>query len=116
VKLNKGGLKFCAVYVCFFVLLSALAIMARDPKGAWVLGQLSVLPGLFFLEVSGLTDLLVPYFKDYPWLNSGLVSFPVSLAIVYFLGWGIAAFSAFIRHADDKLPQRVEDGRDPRER
>ena len=113
IRLSKGGLAFCAVYVCYLVLLSALEMAAPDPKGAWLLGQLSVLPGLFFLEASGLSNLLEPYLKDYPWLNSGMLTIPVSLVIVYLLG---SAIVAFIRYANGKLQQEIRGVQNRRER
>jgi hypothetical protein len=96
VKLNKGGLILVAVYICFFVVLSAIALMARDPKGAWFFGQLSVLPALAFLGWTGLLDLMAPYVRDNSWINSGLFSVPLSLVIVYLVGWAANAFRKLV--------------------
>jgi len=72
VKLNKTGLKFCAVYLCYFVLLSIPELVTGDPKEG-LLGQLSIAPFIIF----GLL----------------LVSVGLGDVIVYLTGWAISAFS-----------------------
>ena len=90
-KLNKTGLKFCAVYLCYFVLLSIPELVTGDPKEG-LLGQLSIAPFIIFglLLVSvGLGDLLMRFLD----IVHGAVAIPISFVIVYLTGWAISAFS-----------------------
>jgi hypothetical protein len=96
VKLNKGALKFTAVYIVFFVLLSGLAFFA-DPKGSFVFGQLAVFPGAAFITWTG----LINFISADSWLNTGLTAIPLSLVIVYLVGWGL---SAIINFKDPSAP------------
>lgn len=74
-KLNKGALKFTAVYIAFFALLSGLAFFA-DPKGSFVFGQLAIFPGAAFITWTGLIKfiaggLLAEYGTDFDPAESG---------------------------------------------
>lgn len=104
-KLNKGALKFCAVYICYFAVMSGIALTASDPKGAWFFGQLAVAPGLLFLGLSGLGDFLAGYLKD-TWVNSGFFTIPLSLVIVFLIGWATSAVVKLLKFSskDPSLP------------
>jgi hypothetical protein len=101
VKLNRGGLKLCGIYIGYFVLLSGLAISSTDPKGGFLLGQLSIVPAGLFLTWSGLLRFIPPN----SWLNSVFLTLPLSLVITYLIGWAI---SGIVNFKDPSAPV-VED-------
>jgi hypothetical protein len=95
VKLNKGGLKLCAVYLCYFALMTVLELMARG-KGTFFFGSLSILPFgivLMLLEFVGLGDVTMRFFESHDLLNTGLFTVPVSFLLVYLTGWAVNAFA-----------------------
>lgn len=95
-KLNKGGLKLCAVYFCYFVLMSIPELITSNPKGAVFFGLLSVAPCVlvFMLLASlGLGDVLMYVIPYESWLNSGLFTVPVSFVVVYLIGWAMSALA-----------------------
>jgi hypothetical protein len=89
VKLNRGGLIFCAVYLAWFVIFSGLALTTADPKGAYLLAQLSILPGQLVLWKSGLGQLLEAYGPS--WIMGPLLTIPLSFVVVYLIGWGMSS-------------------------
>jgi hypothetical protein len=66
-----------------------LRYFTDDNKGAYLLAQLSVFPALALLSWSGLIE-FAPVDSWLSWLL-----FPISLAIVYFIGWAISAIIDF---------------------
>lgn len=95
-KLNKGGLKLTAVYLCWFAVTSAVALWAPDPKGGWFFGQLSILPFgivVMLLVLLGFGDLIASVFDNDSWINTGLLSIPISIIVVYLFGWAVSAFA-----------------------
>lgn len=83
---SRVGLVSCAVYAVAAgaLQLVGLAFM-DDPKGLHVLGQVSVLPGLYAMAGTGLAQRTL----DLGWLNSIPAYFFISLIVVYVLGWGM---------------------------
>ncbi|WP_050401676.1 hypothetical protein [Bradyrhizobium embrapense] len=80
-KLNKGGLKLCAAYIVFVILILTLAYLTSDPKGRVLLASLAWFPaGITF----GILD-VYPLMDQHPWTR--FLGPPVSLLIMYLLGW-----------------------------
>jgi hypothetical protein len=86
-RLNKGALILTALYVCFFMTANGVAAIASDPKGAFFLEQLSIVPAMLFLESAG----LLTFVAIDSWLNSWLFFVSLSLVIVYLFGWAMSA-------------------------
>jgi hypothetical protein len=95
VKLNKGGLKLCAVYLCYFVLMVIVAETAPEPRGAAFLAILPFGIVIMLLASVGLHDLIGRVLENaLPYV--ALLSVLVSFIIVYLTGW---AGSTFLRAA-----------------
>ncbi len=107
-KLNKGGLKCCAVYTGFFVIMFGLAYFS-DSKGSSIPAGISVFP--FGLVVGGLMYCLG--LEDIPpesWLNSIYFFYLVSLVIMYFVGWTISRIArAKAARAHQRLLERLDE-------
>ena len=86
-KLNSGGLKLCAVYIIFAAVMLTTAYLAVDPKGRFFLASLAWLPAELTFGILHLFPLL----QVHPWTNTPYFLFPVSLLIVYLIGWAISA-------------------------
>jgi hypothetical protein len=91
VRLKKMGLIFVAVYLCWFLIFTGLAVTTPDPTGAYLLGQMSILPAQLFLWNTGLGKLLEAHVPSDSWINSVFFTGPMSLLVVYLLGWGMGA-------------------------
>jgi hypothetical protein len=96
-RLNRGGLLFCAVYACWFLALSGLAITTNDSKGAYFLAQMSILPAQLFLWTSPVGNFLEAHFSTDSLVNSGFMTVPLSFVVVYLIGWGLSALRGLIR-------------------
>jgi hypothetical protein len=96
-KLNRGGLKLCAVYVVFVILLLTLAYFTSDPKGRFVFASLAWFPaGIIFAVLK-----LYPLMYQYPWTR--FLGPPVSLLIMYLIGWLVSAIiSGITSHRKSK--------------
>lgn len=92
VKLNRGGLIFFAIYLIWFAVLTWLSWEAKDQKGAYLLGQLSILPAQVVLWTSGVGRFLEAHVASNSRINGPLLTVPLSFAVIYFLGWGMSAF------------------------
>lgn len=93
---SRAGLVSCAVYAAAAgVLQIAGRLFADDPKGSYVLNQLSVLPGLYAMAGTGLAEATL----DIAWLNSIPAYFLVSLLVAYAVGWGLQRVAMLRRGA-----------------
>ena len=93
VKLNKGGLKLAAVYLCYFLLMCILQFALGGPNSEGFLFFLALLPFAIvarLLEAVGLGNLAVVLLVRSPY---GLLIIPISFIIVYLIGWGASAFA-----------------------
>ena len=85
-KLNSGGLRFCAIYIIYAAVVITLAYFTDDPKGRFVLGSLAWAPaGVSF----GILHLF-PVMYRHAWTNTPYFLFPACLVIVYLIGWAIS--------------------------
>ncbi len=91
-RLNRGGLIVCAIYLIWFAILTWLSWEAKDPKGAYFLGQLSILPAQVFLWTSGVGQVLEAHVASESQINGPLLTVPLSFAVLYLFGWGMSAF------------------------
>jgi len=91
VRLNKGGLIFSGAYLAWFVIFFGLALTAADPKGAYLLAQVSILPGQVVIWTSGLGQLLEAHFASDSWINGPLLTVPFNFVVVYLLGWAMSS-------------------------
>lgn len=83
-KLNRGGLKLCAAYIVFVALMLTLAYFA-DPKGRFFFASLAWFPAGTTFGIFNLYPLMYPH----PWTR--FLGPPVSILIVYLIGWAISA-------------------------
>ena len=91
-KLNRGGLKLCAAYAVFVILMLAWAYFAPDPKGRFFLVSLAWFPaGITFGVLN-----LYPLMYQHPWTR--FLGPPVSLLIMYLIGWVVSAIISAIRY------------------
>jgi hypothetical protein len=93
VRVNRGGLISCAVYLIWLAILTWLSLEAKDQKGAYFLGQLSILPAQVFLWTSGVGQILEAHVASTSRINGPLLTVPLSFVVVYLLDWGMSAFA-----------------------
>jgi hypothetical protein len=79
------------VYLCWLLIFAGLAVTTSDPKGAYLLGQMSILPAQLLLWNSGLGQFLESHVASDSWINSWFFTGPLSLLVVYLLGWAMGA-------------------------
>jgi hypothetical protein len=84
-KLNRGGLICCGIYIGIFVLCIGLEFGAA-PEAIPLLGLLAVFPAAILLGFSGLHKLI----PNDSWMSSGYVDLALSLIISYLVGWAIS--------------------------
>jgi hypothetical protein len=91
-KLNSAGLKLCAAYVVFVILVLTWAYFSSDPKSRFVIGSFAWLPfGITF----GILHLF-PLVDANPWMNTPFFLLPMSLLIVYLVGWGFSSIGSIV--------------------
>lgn len=88
---NRFALAVCGLYLVYIILLFGLALSL----GGFIFGEWSVFPARLLLEWSGSEKLIPPG----SWLGSGLFTFPLSLAIMYFVGLAIGRIWTRLRHS-----------------
>lgn len=98
-KLNSGGLKLCAVYLVYVVVLLAISYSSDDVKGHVVLAGFTWLPGGVAFALFN----LFPLVDRFPWI--GFLIPLVSFLIVYLIGWMISAIK---QHFKAKRAEAVE--------
>ena len=95
-RLNRGGLLFCAIYACWFLVLTGLEITTDDGKGAYFLAQMSILLAQLFLWTSPVGNFLEAHFSTDSLVNSALMTVPLSFVLVYLIGWGMSTLRSLI--------------------
>jgi hypothetical protein len=91
-KLNNGGLKFCAAYAIIAAWALILAYFAVDPWFRFFLLTFVWLPARITFGILHLNRLLAPY--DWNWFLGP----PVSLLTVYLVGWAHSAIANAIKN------------------
>jgi hypothetical protein len=85
VKLNRAGLIFCGIYVALAGLLLVLSYFSRDPKGTFLIAQLSTFPLGMIVAIFRLDSVVI----ENPWLNNVYVFFVLNLVFLYPVGSAI---------------------------
>ena len=99
-KLNRGGLKLCAAYIVFVILMTALAYFTPDPKTRFFLSSLASFPaGMTFAILK-----LYPLLYQHPWTR--FVGIPVSVLITYLIGWLVSAIRSHRKVKQDQVLAR----------
>ena len=77
------GICLCALYVALTVWFVIEALTTSDPKGNVVLLQIPLMPAVVLIQGLHLDAML----HDMPTAAAYLLLFPLTLFIVYFVGW-----------------------------
>lgn len=86
-RLNRGGLILCAAYTALAAVLLVVAFTAVDIKSRIFFAQVTVFPALGLFVFTGLMN---PLYSISSWFGSVYFLFPVSVLIIYCIGWGFS--------------------------
>lgn len=88
---TKIGVFLAGGYALYAIGLFSAAHFAEDLKGRVILEQLAAAPAMLALST---TRLLGPLMEAFPSMNNYYAVFGMSVAMMYFLGWGMAALDS----------------------
>ena len=91
-QLNRAGLIFSGIYAALAALLFFVYFTTQDTKGAFVAGQIAVIPGVMLLSSLGLDQ----WIWAHPWINNYPVFFLLSLLLCYLIGWACSCVARLL--------------------